>query len=218
MSTNCPSPLPDADKARELPLRALRWPTVPVFCPHCGTVGAALTPWTGKVPRAPRLWKCMDCRDQFTVTVGTVFERSQDRSPTWGLPGGSTSSASSKKGDQLSSAPPHPWAVTYKYRYGSRRTASAKPWPRTAPCGPLLGGWWTETSRGRGRNLLGQQNAPKKARLATPKKNGRIVSLVERGGKGHASFHVKNVDKYGSTLTQHTWPRIFTTQPRTYMT
>ena len=51
------------------------WPDGAV-CPHCGTVGNA-TKLTG-VRRTPRIgvWKCNDkeCRKQFTVKVGTVFE------------------------------------------------------------------------------------------------------------------------------------------------
>ncbi len=63
----------DADKAREH-LEALRWPHGPV-CPHCGSVRAPLA-LDGKSYR-PGLYKCKDCYEQFTVTVGTVFERSK---------------------------------------------------------------------------------------------------------------------------------------------
>lgn len=63
----------DADKAREY-LEALRWPNGPV-CPHCGTEGEHYA-LKGKSHR-PGLWKCKDCRKQFSVTVGTVFERSK---------------------------------------------------------------------------------------------------------------------------------------------
>ena len=63
----------DADKAREY-LEALRWPDGPV-CPHCGCIGDHYA-LKGKAHR-PGLWKCKDCRKQFSVTVGTVFERSK---------------------------------------------------------------------------------------------------------------------------------------------
>ncbi len=63
----------DADKAREY-LEALRWPNGPV-CPHCGVVGDHYA-LQGKSHR-PGLMKCKDCRKQFSVTVGTVFERSK---------------------------------------------------------------------------------------------------------------------------------------------
>jgi transposase-like protein len=63
----------DADKAREY-LEALRWPTGPV-CPHCGALSGHYA-LKGASHRAG-LWKCKDCRKQFSVTVGTVFERSK---------------------------------------------------------------------------------------------------------------------------------------------
>lgn len=63
----------DADKAREY-LEALRWPNGPV-CPHCGTEGGAYG--LKGASHRPGLWKCKACRKQFSVTVGTVFERSK---------------------------------------------------------------------------------------------------------------------------------------------
>lgn len=62
----------DEDKAREH-LEALRWPTGP-FCPHCGSFNA--TRLQGQKHRKGAI-QCNDCREQFTVTVGTVFERSK---------------------------------------------------------------------------------------------------------------------------------------------
>jgi transposase-like protein len=54
------------------------WPDGPV-CPHCGLVGEAyrLAPKPGKKTHVrPGVWKCKDCRKQFTVKVGTIFEDS----------------------------------------------------------------------------------------------------------------------------------------------
>lgn len=63
----------NADKAREY-LEALHWPHGPV-CPHCGS-GDDQKPLEGKAHR-PGLVQCNSCRQQYTVTVGTVFERSK---------------------------------------------------------------------------------------------------------------------------------------------
>ena len=63
----------DADKAREYLERQV-WPTGPV-CPHCGSVKAPYE-LNGKSNR-PGLYKCADCREPFTVTVGSIFERSK---------------------------------------------------------------------------------------------------------------------------------------------
>src|SRR3954453_17591319 len=62
----------DEALAREW-LEAELWPNGPV-CPHCGVVHRA-TKVQGKSHR-PGLYMCNECRKQFTVTVGTVFERS----------------------------------------------------------------------------------------------------------------------------------------------
>ena len=51
------------------------WPTGPV-CPHCGSHGEGVTKLTGKSHRVG-LFQCNACREQFTVTVGTVMERSK---------------------------------------------------------------------------------------------------------------------------------------------
>lgn len=63
----------DAEKAREY-LEALRWPEGAV-CPHCGVIGGHYKLQGAKTPAG--LYKCGSCSDKFTVTVGTVFERSK---------------------------------------------------------------------------------------------------------------------------------------------
>lgn len=62
----------DAVAARKH-LEALRWPDGPE-CPHCGLIDA--TPLKGEAHREG-VYQCNNCREQFTVTVGTVFERSK---------------------------------------------------------------------------------------------------------------------------------------------
>lgn len=69
----------DESKAREY-LEALRWPHGPV-CPHCGVIGTAYK--LEGASHRPGLYKCKDCREQFTVTVGTLFERSKIALNVW---------------------------------------------------------------------------------------------------------------------------------------
>src|ERR1043165_4319016 len=80
----------DEDAAREY-LERMRWPDG-VVCPHCGLIGEAYRinvkektaeeiealKAAGKRVRKPRkgLWACAGCREQFTVTVKTIFEDS----------------------------------------------------------------------------------------------------------------------------------------------
>src|SRR5579872_7093913 len=67
----------DENAAREH-LEKLLWPDGAI-CPHCGVVGEAyrLQP-TGEGATHGRkgLWKCGACREQFSVTIGTIFEDS----------------------------------------------------------------------------------------------------------------------------------------------
>lgn len=68
----------DPDKAREF-LEAQRWGDG-VFCPHCGVIGNSYPLHqkpNSKRPGRKGLYKCGDCRKQFTVTVGTIFEDSK---------------------------------------------------------------------------------------------------------------------------------------------
>lgn len=58
-------------------LEGILWPDGAV-CPHCGVIGTAY-----KIAANPEkrvrfgLWKCRDCRKQFTCKVGTVFEHAR---------------------------------------------------------------------------------------------------------------------------------------------
>ena len=71
------SHLHDEDSAR-LFFEKLRW-REGVVCSHCGVVGEAyrLKPSSnGKTHVRKGVWKCSECGEQFTVTVGTIFEDS----------------------------------------------------------------------------------------------------------------------------------------------
>src|SRR6266700_687379 len=74
---------PDSD--REF-LEKSRWPEGAV-CPHCGVMGEAykLEPTASKKDKHVRkgVWKCGGCREQFTVTVGTIFEDSHIPLSKW---------------------------------------------------------------------------------------------------------------------------------------
>jgi transposase-like protein len=65
------------DEAREF-LEELRWGDKPV-CPHCGhDVAHKLTAKANsKSPVRAGVYACAECRKQFTVTVGTIFEDSK---------------------------------------------------------------------------------------------------------------------------------------------
>lgn len=69
----------NTDEAAREYLESVRWPDGPV-CVHCGNVDAAtiydIAPNPDKKIRAG-LRECKACGEQFTVTVGTIFEKSK---------------------------------------------------------------------------------------------------------------------------------------------
>jgi len=71
------------EQAREM-LKQIRWPEGPI-CPHCGTMEAykLTAKESSKRPVRQGVYKCKECRKQFTVTVGTIFERSKISLGKW---------------------------------------------------------------------------------------------------------------------------------------
>ncbi len=98
----------DAEKAREF-LESLLWGDEPI-CPHCGLVGCA-NQLHGKAHR-PGVYKCKGCEKQFTVTVGTVFERSHIPLNKWML--GLHLMVASKKGIEAPHQMHRMLGLTYK--------------------------------------------------------------------------------------------------------
>ena len=82
MSANLQNPIfTDETKARKW-LEARVWPNG-VVCRHCGNADASrIALLNGKAHR-PGVYQCAECREQFTVTVGTVFERSKIPLTKW---------------------------------------------------------------------------------------------------------------------------------------
>ena len=64
-------------------VEAVIWPEGPV-CPHCGCMGriSAIKPNAEKRVRMG-LKKCGDCKKQFTVRMGTIFEESKLPMTKW---------------------------------------------------------------------------------------------------------------------------------------
>jgi transposase-like protein len=81
----------DEDKAREH-FEMLRWPNG-AYCPRCGSTD--VTRMSGRTVRAG-LHLCNACRGQFSVTMGSVMERSHIALTKWAL--GFHLMAASKKG------------------------------------------------------------------------------------------------------------------------
>jgi transposase-like protein len=169
----------NAEKAREH-LESVRWPKGPI-CPHCGTVGGHYL-LQGKATR-PGLYKCADCREQFTVTVGTVFERSKIALHVWLQ--AVYLLCSSKKGFS-SKQLERTLGVTYKTAwFMSHRIREAM----SDPNGGLLGGPGTPVESD--ETYWGNVGKQREGAAGWDHKM-KVISLVERDGKKR-SFHIANV-------------------------
>jgi transposase-like protein len=71
----------DENAAREA-LEAVLWPDGPI-CRHCGNSDPAMIAKMQGKSHRPGLYYCNECKGQFTVTVGTVFERSKVPLTKW---------------------------------------------------------------------------------------------------------------------------------------
>lgn len=168
----------NADAAREH-LEALHWPDGPI-CPHCGSDDAKRL--AGKSHRAG-LVQCNACREQFTVTVGTVFERSKVPLNKWLL--ANHLLCASKKGmsshqlaRMLGVTYKTAWFMTHRIREAMNGTGNS---------GPLGGsGKVVEADE----TYVGGK--AKNRAFREPRAKQPVVALVERDGKV-ASCHVANV-------------------------
>ncbi|MGV3554691.1 MAG: IS1595 family transposase [Croceibacterium sp.] len=164
----------DADKAREH-LESVNWPNGPV-CPHCGEC-ENVHRLQGKSTR-PGLIQCNSCLKNFTVTVGTVFERSKIGLHKWML--ATYLLSSSKKG--MSAHQIHRMlGVTYKTAWFMCHRIREAMDGANSGTGPLGGeGKTVEVDEtyvgGKTKNRAYRKPAPKKL----------VVSLVERGGRARS--------------------------------
>ena len=174
----------DADKARAH-LEATRWPYGPI-CPHCGVVNEA-TYIGGKAARVG-CYKCNACREQFTATVGTVFERSKVPLNKWLL--ASYMMASSKMG--VSAHQIHrTLGVTYKTAwFMCHRLREAMNPADPAPIGGE--GKFVEADETYVGGKEINKHANKRKAGGGPWNKEAVVTLVERQGRAR-SFHVANV-------------------------
>jgi transposase-like protein len=165
----------DEAKARKW-LEAQLWPDGPV-CPHCGALETS-------TPIATRVgwYQCNGCRKQFSVTVGTLFERSHIPLNKWLM--AAFLICASKKG--MSTHQLHrTLGISYKSTwFMMHRIREAM---REGKLGPLGGlGKFVEADEtftgGKARNRAYKAPPPKEPAFA----------LVERGGKVR-SYHVPEV-------------------------
>jgi transposase-like protein len=185
--TNLKNPIYTDDDAARAHLEKLLWPHGPV-CPRCGVTEDRITKLHGASTR-PGVYKCKDCRKPFTVTVGTVMERSHIPLSQWVL--AAHFMASSKKGMsalQLMRL----MGVTYEtawFLFHRLREAA-----KAVDPSPLGGTGKTVEAD---ETYMGGKDHNKHAnkRMSRTGKSYKepVLTLVERGGEAR-SFHVADVN------------------------
>jgi transposase-like protein len=171
--------LTDEDKAREW-IETSRWPDGPV-CPFCGQMDTVNR--LGGQSMGPGWFHCSDCREKFTVRVGTLYERSHIPLHKWLF--ATHLVTSSKKGmsslqlsRMLGLSYKSAWFMVHRIREGMT----------PAKVGPLGGQNKVVESD---ETVIGGK-AKNRAFAKKPPKKHTVVALVDRDGDSH-SFHVANV-------------------------
>ncbi len=171
----------DESKARQW-LEAQIWPDG-AHCPHCGSV--TVTPLQGKAHR-PGLHQCNDCRQQFTVTVGTLFERSKIPLTKWLMAvyllcASKKGMSTAQMGRMLALPYKTAWFMMHRVREAMREGSLPD----------ALGGQNKVVEAD--ETFVGGKAKNAKRGAPIPTKEP-VVSLVERGGKVR-SFHVPSVSR-----------------------
>lgn len=171
----------DEDRAREH-FEKLGWPDGP-FCPHCGE--------TEKVYRLhgqshrPGLHHCNSCEQAFTITVGSVMERSHIPLTKWAL--GFHLMASGKKGVSAKQLQ-RQLGLTYRSAWFMSMRIRTAMTPAKAKTGPLGGeGKVLESDE----TFVGGKAKTAHKSKPIPKKHA-VHALVERAGQVRAK-HVADV-------------------------
>lgn len=176
------------EKARAY-LEARRWPNGPI-CPHCGVTGDDVTKLEGEKHR-PGLYQCNGCHGQFTVTVGTLYERSHIPLHKWLL--ATHLLTASKKG--MSAHQLHRMlGITYKTAWFMAHRIREGMAPHTDVFGPLGGeGKVVEADEtyigGKERNRHRSQRGK---HIGGPYGKEIVFSLIERQGEVR-SMHLTSV-------------------------
>lgn len=209
----------DEIKAREW-LEARLWKDGPI-CPHCGVIDDA-TLMKGETTRAG-LYQCNSCREPFTVTVNTLYERSKIPLHKW-LAATHLMMASKKGmsalqvGRMIGISKKTAWFLCHRIRESLREGALSTPFGSGGGIVEADETYFGPVDDRIPSKLRGKRPFTKGGKVGVGGKRA-IVSLVERGGSVR-SFHVPRANAetvthiVNSNISHEA--RLFTDESRLY--
>lgn len=181
MTADLTKPIFTNEDAARAHLESIRWPQGPV-CPHCGAMGN-IRPLGGESMGAGWYY-CADCKDKFTVRMGSIFERSHIPLHKWLL--AFHLMASSKKGisahqlhRMLGITYKSAWFLAHRIRECMKAGAGLPP----------IGGEGKVVEAD--ETYIGRKPGTTVRRGASHKNT--VLALVERGGPVR-TFHIDRAD------------------------
>jgi transposase-like protein len=186
----------DEDAAREW-LEASRWPTGPV-CPFCKEQKSVKR--LGGKSMGEGWYHCSECREKFTVRVGTLYERSHIALHKWLLAThllcASKKGMSSKQLERMLGVTyKTAWFMTHRIREAMRVDGSAV--PPLGGTGKIVEAdetYFGKRDGSRPNSARKRYQPYTKSGKSGPAGKRAVVALVERGGRVR-TFHPATADK-----------------------
>lgn len=165
-------------------LTAIRWRNG-AFCPHCGSVKV----YTFKNKRTH---KCGDCRQKFSIKVGTIFEDSKIPLRKWFIAIYLITShkkgiSSVQLGKDLGVTQKTAWFMNHRLREATKTKAFTAPLKATVEVDETYVG-------GKEKNKHQNKRTPGTQGQGSLKTKAAVVALVQRRGDVRA-FHVQNTNR-----------------------
>lgn len=211
--------VPDENAAYEL-MEKLRWHGQPV-CSHCGSVAQHyfLKPRddegrrtrTGAVSHR-RVWKCKDCRRQFSVLTGTIFHGTKIPLRTWlfvvfEMCASKNGVAAREIERKYVLTPKSAWFMVHRIREAMKRDPLAGLLSGTVVADETFIGGKPKNMHARKRPTYGHTNKKTPVVSLVNKETGEVRSAVVRNVTGATLRDVieRNVDLRETTLHTDSW-------------